>query len=128
MLASRRTIPISVLQHSTSSLSCRTIKASSKPYTSHFFSTTSFHSQTPIRPSLTVLQPAEDPQPQPERPTEAPRMPATRENIYTIPNALTVSRILACPVLGYAIIQGDFVLATSLLAYAGISDWVCFTA
>ncbi|KAF9515241.1 hypothetical protein BS47DRAFT_1372070 [Hydnum rufescens UP504] len=46
------------------------------------------------------------------------------ENIYTLPNALTVSRILACPVLGWSIIEGNFVLATSLLAYAGISDWV----
>ena len=47
------------------------------------------------------------------------------ENIYTIPNALTVSRIIACPFLGYFIVKGDFVNATWLLAYAGISDWVC---
>lgn len=46
------------------------------------------------------------------------------ENIYTIPNALTVSRIIACPFLGYFIVKGDFVNATWLLAYAGISDWV----
>lgn len=61
---------------------------------------------------------------QSQRPEEAPRIAGIRENIYTLPNALTVSRILASPVLGYAIIQGDFVLATSLLAYAGITDWV----
>ncbi|KAI0759342.1 CDP-alcohol phosphatidyltransferase-domain-containing protein [Irpex lacteus] len=46
------------------------------------------------------------------------------ENIYTYPNLLTVSRILACPVLGWAIVQDNFVLATSLLAYAGLTDLV----
>ncbi len=48
------------------------------------------------------------------------------ENIYTIPNLLTVSRILACPVLGYYVVQENFVMATSLLAYAGLTDLVCF--
>jgi len=47
-----------------------------------------------------------------------------RENIYTIPNLLTVSRILACPVLGYAIVQENFVAATALLVYAGLTDLV----
>lgn len=47
-----------------------------------------------------------------------------RENIYTIPNALSVSRILACPILGWAIVQGKFGLATGILVYAGVSDWV----
>lgn len=47
------------------------------------------------------------------------------ENIYTIPNLLTVSRILACPVLGYAIVQDNFVAATALLVYAGLTDLVC---
>jgi hypothetical protein len=51
--------------------------------------------------------------------------PVTRENIYTIPNALTVSRIISCPFLGYFIINGNFVYATSLLFYAGVSDLVC---
>ncbi|CAE7208710.1 unnamed protein product [Rhizoctonia solani] len=46
------------------------------------------------------------------------------ENIYTIPNALTVSRILACPVLGWAILEGRYGLATGLLFYAGVTDWV----
>ncbi|KAL4062575.1 CDP-alcohol phosphatidyltransferase-domain-containing protein [Scleroderma citrinum] len=47
-----------------------------------------------------------------------------RENIYTIPNFLTLSRILACPVLGWSIFHDDFYLATSLLVYAGLSDIV----
>ncbi|KAG5725047.1 hypothetical protein E4T56_gene12403 [Termitomyces sp. T112] len=45
-----------------------------------------------------------------------------RENIYTLPNALTVSRILACPVLGWSILDGNFHLATALLVYAGLTD------
>ncbi len=48
-----------------------------------------------------------------------------RENIYTIPNALTVSRILACPVLGWSILNSNFKLATGLLVYAGLTDLVC---
>ncbi|KAH7890883.1 CDP-alcohol phosphatidyltransferase-domain-containing protein [Phlebopus sp. FC_14] len=49
---------------------------------------------------------------------------AIRENIYTLPNLLTVSRILACPVLGWSILHDDFYLATGLLVYAGLSDIV----
>ncbi|KAI5996755.1 CDP-alcohol phosphatidyltransferase-domain-containing protein [Pisolithus marmoratus] len=44
--------------------------------------------------------------------------------IYTVPNLLTVSRILACPVLGWSILQDNFYLATGLLVYAGLSDLV----
>ncbi|KAF6761739.1 phosphatidyl synthase [Ephemerocybe angulata] len=49
---------------------------------------------------------------------------ALRENIYTIPNVLTVSRIVACPVLGWAILDSNYELATGLLLYAGLSDLV----
>jgi hypothetical protein len=52
------------------------------------------------------------------------RKPALRENIYTFPNFLTVSRIAACPVLGWAILSDNYVAATGLLLYAGITDWV----
>ncbi|KAJ7491998.1 CDP-alcohol phosphatidyltransferase-domain-containing protein [Mycena latifolia] len=48
--------------------------------------------------------------------------PALKENIYTLPNLLTVSRIIACPVLGWSILQGQFHLATTLLVYAGLTD------
>ncbi|KAF5351347.1 hypothetical protein D9758_008043 [Tetrapyrgos nigripes] len=47
---------------------------------------------------------------------------ALRENVYTLPNFLTVSRILACPVIGWSILDGQFYLATSLLIYAGLTD------
>jgi cardiolipin synthase len=49
-----------------------------------------------------------------------------RESPYTIPNALTLARLAACPFLGYCIIQGDFKLATGLLFASGLSDWVRF--
>ena len=59
---------------------------------------------------------------------QPPSTSVTRENIYTIPNALTVSRIISCPFLGYFIINGNFVYATSLLFYAGVSDLVSLVA
>jgi len=55
--------------------------------------------------------------------------PAIRENIYTIPNLLTVSRIISCPVLAWSILDGNYYLATGLLVYAGLTDLVrllCF--
>ncbi|KIJ55563.1 hypothetical protein M422DRAFT_220307, partial [Sphaerobolus stellatus SS14] len=60
----------------------------------------------------------------PSSPTPSQKKSTIRENIYTIPNLLTVSRILSCPVLAWSILDGNFVLATSLLAYAGITDLV----
>jgi cardiolipin synthase len=50
--------------------------------------------------------------------------PAPRENIYTFPNLLTLSRIVACPALGWAILSDNYAAATGLLLYAGITDWV----
>ncbi|KAI0048724.1 hypothetical protein FA95DRAFT_1005554 [Auriscalpium vulgare] len=52
------------------------------------------------------------------------RKPTLRENIYTLPNFLTATRIAACPVLGWAVLEGNFELATGLLVYAGLTDWV----
>ncbi|KAK0760777.1 hypothetical protein N5P37_005713 [Trichoderma harzianum] len=50
--------------------------------------------------------------------------PAIHEDIYTIPNFLTVTRIVASPVIGYLILQDAHTWAVGLLAYAGISDLV----
>lgn len=52
------------------------------------------------------------------------RKPSLRENIYTFPNLLTVSRIAACPALGWSILSDNYSAATCLLLYAGITDWV----
>lgn len=45
-----------------------------------------------------------------------------RENVLTIPNFLTVGRILVTPYLGYVILQGDFPFAMGILAVAAVSD------
>ncbi|KAJ2995085.1 hypothetical protein NUW54_g7450 [Trametes sanguinea] len=59
-----------------------------------------------------------------DEPTPAEKAPTIRENIYTIPNLLTLSRIAACPVLGWSIVNNDFYLATGILVYAGLTDLV----
>jgi cardiolipin synthase len=46
------------------------------------------------------------------------------ESPYTIPNALTIARIVACPFLGYHIIHGNLEWATGILVLGGFSDWV----
>lgn len=45
-----------------------------------------------------------------------------KENIYTIPNVLTLSRILSCPILGWSIVDGNYYIASGLLVYAGLTD------
>ncbi|ESK89341.1 phosphatidyl synthase [Moniliophthora roreri MCA 2997] len=54
--------------------------------------------------------------------SEPERKSTIRENIYTLPNLLTTSRIIACPAIGWSILSGEFHLATSLLVYAGLTD------
>ncbi|KAI0883479.1 CDP-alcohol phosphatidyltransferase-domain-containing protein [Annulohypoxylon maeteangense] len=44
------------------------------------------------------------------------------ENIYTVPNILTFSRLIAAPFVGYAIVHDAPAWALGLFAYAGISD------
>lgn len=44
------------------------------------------------------------------------------ENIYTIPNILTFTRLLAAPAVGYAILTAQPALALTLFAYAGLTD------
>ncbi|GMK57536.1 hypothetical protein CspeluHIS016_0403700 [Cutaneotrichosporon spelunceum] len=46
------------------------------------------------------------------------------ESPYTLPNALTVARIAACPFLAYAIVKGDFQIATGILVASGLTDWL----
>ncbi|KAI1768672.1 hypothetical protein GGR53DRAFT_476557 [Hypoxylon sp. FL1150] len=44
------------------------------------------------------------------------------ENIYTVPNLLTFSRLVAAPFIGYAIVHDAHAWALGLFAYAGVSD------
>ncbi|KAI9660300.1 MAG: hypothetical protein M1829_006502 [Trizodia sp. TS-e1964] len=46
------------------------------------------------------------------------------ENIYTIPNILTLSRLAAAPVVGYLVLHDQHAWALGLFAYAGITDLV----
>lgn len=46
------------------------------------------------------------------------------ENIYTIPNILTFSRLLATPVIGYLVLHDNHAWAVGLFAYAGITDFI----
>ena len=47
-----------------------------------------------------------------------------KENILTIPNFLTVSRMAMCPYLGYLVIHQDYTPAFGLFVIAGITDLV----
>ena len=47
-----------------------------------------------------------------------------RENIMTIPNIITASRLLLTPVIGYQILSTSYDAALALLVVAGASDWV----
>ncbi|KAJ9609097.1 hypothetical protein H2200_006868 [Cladophialophora chaetospira] len=51
-------------------------------------------------------------------------LPQRHENIYTIPNILTFSRLLAAPAVGYFVLTQSAVPALALFAYAGITDLV----
>ncbi|KAI1638819.1 hypothetical protein F4809DRAFT_598139 [Biscogniauxia mediterranea] len=44
------------------------------------------------------------------------------ENIYTVPNLLTFSRLAVAPFIGYAILHDAHTWALGLFAYAGVSD------
>lgn len=48
----------------------------------------------------------------------------SHENIYTLPNILTFSRLIAAPIVGYLIIHDLHIPALGLFIYAGITDLV----
>ncbi|KAL3495593.1 CDP-alcohol phosphatidyltransferase-domain-containing protein [Aspergillus germanicus] len=48
----------------------------------------------------------------------------THENIYTVPNILTFSRLVAAPLVGYFLVYDYHATALALFAYAGITDLV----
>ncbi|KAL4874226.1 CDP-alcohol phosphatidyltransferase-domain-containing protein, partial [Aspergillus karnatakaensis] len=48
----------------------------------------------------------------------------THENIYTVPNILTFSRLIAAPLVGYFLVYDYHATALALFAYAGITDLV----
>lgn len=48
----------------------------------------------------------------------------THENIYTVPNILTFSRLVAAPLVGYFLVHDHHTAALSLFVYAGLTDLV----
>ncbi|KAG8623522.1 hypothetical protein KVT40_008498 [Elsinoe batatas] len=48
----------------------------------------------------------------------------SHENIYNVPNFLTLTRLVAAPAVGYLIVQGDLKWALGLFFYAGVTDLI----
>lgn len=78
----------------------------------------------PLRRFLSTPPPPPPSPSSPNPPPEERRKPDLYENIYTLPNLLTLSRIASCPLLGYYIVTNQTLPATLTLAYAGVSDLV----
>ena len=47
-----------------------------------------------------------------------------KENVFTVPNMLTMSRIVLTPFLGYLVLQEYFAMATGIFLIAGVTDLV----
>jgi cardiolipin synthase (CMP-forming) len=62
------------------------------------------------------------PPPAPKKPLEALRAVTAHENIYTVPNLLTFTRLLAGPGLAYLIMHDQHMWTLGLFAYAGLTD------
>ncbi|KOB74489.1 Cardiolipin synthase 1, partial [Operophtera brumata] len=45
-----------------------------------------------------------------------------KENVFTVPNVLCITRIVMSPYLGYVIMQSEYNLALGLLVFAGVTD------
>ncbi|EJP64843.1 hypothetical protein MY5147_006363 [Beauveria neobassiana] len=48
--------------------------------------------------------------------------PTLHEDIYTLPNILTFSRLLAAPFIGYFVLHDSHAWAAGMLTYAGVTD------
>lgn len=46
------------------------------------------------------------------------------ENIYTVPNALTFTRLVSAPVVGYLILHGQVTFALALFTYSCVTDFL----
>lgn len=47
-----------------------------------------------------------------------------KEEVYTLPNILTMTRIAAAPLVGYYIVNGESIAAISLFSYSCITDFL----
>ena len=122
VLGLSRTRPPPILLRRVSPHFCCQLRLTPLPLLRRTFAAT--HWVQYARPSPVLKS---DPGP-PQKEADSRERQTLRENIYTIPNLLTASRIFACPVLGWSILHDDFYLATGLLVYAGLSDLVSDTS
>lgn len=54
----------------------------------------------------------------------SPLQPLLRENIYTIPNMLTTTRIITAPAIGYFLVSQQSGLAMSIFVYSCVTDFI----
>ncbi|KAF9946011.1 cardiolipin synthase, partial [Modicella reniformis] len=69
--------------------------------------------------------PSSEPEPDPDQDLSKPKgivKKALHENIYTLPNFLTFTRLVAAPVIGYWVLQGNYTNAVILFGVAGVTD------
>ncbi|KAM5353763.1 hypothetical protein ACJ41O_000413 [Fusarium nematophilum] len=59
-----------------------------------------------------------------QSPPPPSKPPALHEDIYTLPNILTFTRLAAAPVIGYLVLHDQHAWAVGLFAYAGVTDMV----
>ncbi|KAK9455319.1 CDP-alcohol phosphatidyltransferase-domain-containing protein [Dipodascopsis uninucleata] len=48
--------------------------------------------------------------------------PVFRENIYTLPNFLTFTRLISAPLIGYLVLHSNLIWATAVFVYSSITD------
>ena len=53
-----------------------------------------------------------------------PKLIPSHENIYTLPNFLTLTRLVAAPVVGYLLAYEQHSAALGIFLYAGVTDLV----
>ena len=76
-------------------------------------------------PAPTPTQPADAKEPKPlTQPLKTLQSLTPHENIYTIPNILTFTRLISAPVVGYLILNPEIphIYALCLFAYSGFTD------
>lgn len=60
----------------------------------------------------------------PLEPISSPLQPLLRENIYTIPNILTATRIITAPAIGYFLVNQQTGIAMSIFVYSCVTDFI----
>jgi cardiolipin synthase (CMP-forming) len=80
------------------------------------------YSSSPTPPPPSSPSPTPKPSKILTQPLESLSSLTPHENIYTIPNLLTFSRLFAAPVVGYLVLNHQPFWALTLFAYAGITD------